>query len=164
MNKNYRNEKYSHWNKNTEDELQRRRELMNRKANLGKLHRKQERERERRRRRRKRREVWQIKVGRTIISLGFPSGSNSKEFTYSAGDLGLIHGLGRCLAEGNGYPLQYSCLEKSTDRGVWQATVHGVTKSWTWLSDYTFTFIISLVTVARGWKQPRHPSMNERIN
>ena len=41
------------------------------------------------------------------------------------GDLGSIPGLGRSLGEGNGYPLQYSCLKNSMDRGAWQATVHG---------------------------------------
>ena len=40
-----------------------------------------------------------------------------------------------CIGEGNGNPLQYSCLENPMDRGAWQATVHGVAKSWTWLSD-----------------------------
>ena len=47
----------------------------------------------------------------------------------NAGDLGLIPGSGRSPGEGNGYPLQYSCLENSMDRGAWQATVHGVTES-----------------------------------
>ena len=42
--------------------------------------------------------------------------------------------------KGNGTPLQYSCLEDPTDRGAWWAAVHGVTKSWTQLSDFTFTF------------------------
>ena len=42
--------------------------------------------------------------------------------------------------EGNGTPLQYSCLENPMDGGAWWATAHGVTKSWTWLSDFTFTF------------------------
>ena len=53
----------------------------------------------------------------------------------SVGDLGSISGLGRPPGEGNGNPLQYSCLENSLDRGTWWATVHGVAKSWTWLSD-----------------------------
>ena len=44
------------------------------------------------------------------------------------------------LREGNGTPLQYSCLENPMDRGPWWATVHGVAKSWTQLSDFTFTF------------------------
>ena len=51
------------------------------------------------------------------------------------GDLGLTPGLGRFPGEGNGYPLQYSCLETSMDRGPWWATVHGVTKSWIRLSE-----------------------------
>ena len=50
-------------------------------------------------------------------------------------DLGSIPGLGRFPGEGNGNPLQYSCLENPMGRGVWQATVHGITKSWTQLSD-----------------------------
>ena len=49
-------------------------------------------------------------------------------------DLGSIPGTGRSLGEGNGYPVQYSGLESSMDRGAWQATVHGVAKSWTWLT------------------------------
>ena len=52
-----------------------------------------------------------------------------------AGDLGLIPGLGRSPGEGNGNPLQYSCLESSIDRGTWWVTVHGVAKSRTRLSD-----------------------------
>ena len=56
----------------------------------------------------------------------------------SAGDLGLIPGLGRSPGEGNGNPLQYSCLENPMDRGAWQDIVHGVAKSWTWLSGFTF--------------------------
>ena len=59
-------------------------------------------------------------------SRGFPGGSDDKESTYSAGDLGLIPVLGRSPGEGNGNPLQYSCLENSMDRGAWRATVHGI--------------------------------------
>ena len=54
------------------------------------------------------------------------------------GDLGSIHGLGRSPGEGNGYLLQYTGLENSMDRGAWQATVHGVAKSQTRLSDFHF--------------------------
>ena len=53
----------------------------------------------------------------------------------NAGDPGSIPESGRSPEKGNGYPLQYSCLENSTDRGAWLATVHGVPKGWTWLSD-----------------------------
>ena len=61
--------------------------------------------------------------------MGFPAGSAGKESTCNAGDLGSIPGLGRSPEEGNGNPLQYSCLENSMDRGAWWATVHGVAKS-----------------------------------
>ena len=67
--------------------------------------------------------------------MGFLGGSESKESTCNAGDLGSIPGLGRSPGEGHGNPLQYSCLENHMDRGAWQATVHGVTKSQTRLSD-----------------------------
>ena len=79
---------------------------------------------------------WRKRRDRLPISvfLGFPGVSDGKESTCNAGDLGLIPGLGRCPGEGNSYPLQYSCLENSIDRGAWQATDHGVTKSWTRLS------------------------------
>ena len=56
----------------------------------------------------------------------------------SAGDLGLIPGSGRFPGEGNDNPLQYSCLENPMDRGAWWATVHGIAKSRTLLSDFTF--------------------------
>ena len=63
--------------------------------------------------------------------MGFPSGSDSKESACNVGDPGLIPGLGRALGEGIGYPLQYSCLKNSIDKGAWWATVHGVAKGWT---------------------------------
>ena len=69
---------------------------------------------------------------------GFPDGSGGKASACNAGDTGLIPGLGRSPGEGNGHPLQYSCLENSMDRGAWGATVLGVTKSWTLQSDFTF--------------------------
>ena len=56
---------------------------------------------------------------------------------YNAGDPGSIPGSGRSPGEGNGTPLQYSCLENPMDGGAWWATVHGVAKSWTRLSDFT---------------------------
>ena len=67
--------------------------------------------------------------------MGFPGGSDSKESTCNAGDLGLIPGLGRSHAGGLGNPLQYSCLENPMGIGAWQATVHEVAKSRTGLSD-----------------------------
>ena len=66
---------------------------------------------------------------------GFPGGSEGKECTCNAGDLGSILGSRRSPGEGNGYPFQYSCLENSIDIGAWQATVREVAKSWTQLSD-----------------------------
>ena len=60
---------------------------------------------------------------------GFLHSSVGKESAYNAGDPGLISGLGRSPGEGNGNPLQYSCLENSMDRGDWQATVHGVARA-----------------------------------
>ena len=53
-----------------------------------------------------------------------------KNLSTIQGDLGLIPGLERSSGEGNGYSLQYSCLENSVDGGTWQATVHGVAKSY----------------------------------
>ena len=64
-----------------------------------------------------------------------------KESICNVGELCSIPGLGRSPGEGNGYPLQYSCLENSIDRGAWQATVHGITKSWTRLNDFHFHFM-----------------------
>ena len=74
----------------------------------------------------------------------FPGGSDSKESACNVGDLGSIPGSGRSPGEGTGNPLQYSCLENPLDRGAWQATAHGVTKSRTRLSNITFTFTMRL--------------------
>ena len=66
-----------------------------------------------------------------IIVIGkerLPSDSHSKESAHNAGDPGSIPGLGRSPGEGNGNPLQYSCLGNPMDRGIWQATFHGVAK------------------------------------
>ena len=68
---------------------------------------------------------------------GFPGGSAGKESAGNAGDLGSIPGLGRSPGEGKGYPLQYSGLENSMD-----SVVHGVTTSWTQLSDFHFLSLI----------------------
>ena len=65
----------------------------------------------------------------------FPGGSNGKESAYNERDLGSIPEQGRSPGEGNSYPLQDSCLGNPMDRGAWWATVHGVTKSQTTLSD-----------------------------
>ena len=71
-----------------------------------------------------------------LISIwGFPGSSVGKESVCNAGDMALIPGLGRSPGEGIGYPLQYSYLENSMDRGAWWATVHEAAKSQTTLSD-----------------------------
>ena len=66
-----------------------------------------------------------------MLTSGLPGGSDSKETACDVGDLDSIPGLGRSPAEGNGYPLQYSCLGNPMNRGAWWATAHGVAKSWT---------------------------------
>ena len=73
--------------------------------------------------------------------MGFPGGSDSKVSACNAGDPGSISGPGRSPGEGNGNPLQFSCLENAMDRGVWQAAVHGIAKSQTQLSNFISTFI-----------------------
>ena len=85
--------------------------------------------------------------------LAFPGSSEVKASACNAGDLGSILGLGRSPGEGNGNPLQYSCLENPMDRGAWWATVHGVAKSQTRLSDFTFTFTQGSVdfTLQNAW-------------
>ena len=69
--------------------------------------------------------------------MGFPGGSDSVGSTCKAGDMDSMPGSGRSHGEGNGNPLQYSGLGNRLDRGVWQATVHEVTKSRTQLNIHT---------------------------
>ena len=80
-------------------------------------------------------------------SQDFPGGSDGKASVYNAGDPGSISGSGISAGERNGNPLQYYCLENPMDRGAWQATVHGVAKSRTRLSDFTYllTYLIVIV-------------------
>ena len=68
-------------------------------------------------------------MGFEVKSCSFPGGSGVKESACNVGDPGLIPGSRRSPGEGNGNPLQYSCLENPMERGTWQATIHGVTKS-----------------------------------
>ena len=68
----------------------------------------------------------------------------TSESSWNAGDLGSVPGWGRSLGERNGNPLQYSRLENPMDGGAWPPTVHGVAKSWTQLSDFTFFFFATL--------------------
>ena len=72
--------------------------------------------------------------------MDFPGGSDGKASAYNLGDPGSIHVSGRSPGEGNGNPLQYSSLENPMDGGAWQAMVHGIAKSRTRLSNFTFTF------------------------
>ena len=65
----------------------------------------------------------------------FPGGSEIKASAYNVGDLGFVPGSGKFPGKGNGYPLHYSCLKNHLDKGACWATVHGVAKSWTGLSD-----------------------------
>ena len=76
------------------------------------------------------------------LSCSSSSSSEGKASACNAGDSGSIPGSGRSPEEGNGSPLQYSCLENPMDGGGWWATVHGVTKSRSRLSDFTFHHIL----------------------
>ena len=67
----------------------------------------------------------------------FPVAQMIKESACNMGDLGSIPGAGRSSGEKNGNPLQYSCLKNPMDRGAWQATICGITKSWTQLNNLT---------------------------
>ena len=71
--------------------------------------------------------IWDFQGGSVVKNLPANAGDS--------GDAGLIPGLGRSPGGGNGSLLQYSSQENPMDRGAWQATVHGVTKNWTWLSN-----------------------------
>ena len=79
--------------------------------------------------------ILHVCINLDLYSLGIHGDSDSKESACNAGDLGLNPGLGRSSGEGNGNPFQYSCLENPMDWGAWWATVHGVTRSQTWLSN-----------------------------
>ena len=83
-------------------------------------------------------EVTLLVLVKTFL-LGFPGGSVVRNPPANVGDAGSIPGLRRCPGEGNGNPLQYSCLENPMDRGAWQATVHEIAKSQTQLSTTTST-------------------------
>ena len=88
----------------------------------------------------RRAELKREKLRRAKEGLGFAGGSEGKASACNMGDLGSIPGLGRSPGEGNDNPLQYSGLENSMDRGAWWATVHGVSKSRSQRSNFTFTF------------------------
>ena len=71
-----------------------------------------------------------------IFTLGFPGGSEVKASACNEEDPGFILGLGKSPGEGNGNPLQYSCLGNPMDEGAWWPTVHRIAKSWIRLSDF----------------------------
>ena len=75
------------------------------------------------------------------LPLGIPGGSDGKESACDAEDSGLIPGSGRSPGEGNGNPIQYSCLENPMGRGAWQATVHGSHKELDTTKQLLFHFI-----------------------
>ena len=81
--------------------------------------------------------------------MGFPGGSEVKASACNAGDLGSISVLGRSPGEGNGNPLQYSCLENPMDREAWWATVHGVAKNRTQLLE-----LVKLLSPVRLFATP----------
>ena len=89
-------------------------------------------------------------------------GSEVKTSACNAGDPGSIPGLGRSPGEGNGNPVQYSCLENPMEGGAWWATVHGVAKSRTRLSNFTFTFK-SLQMVIAAMKLKDACSLEEKL-
>ena len=86
--------------------------------------------------------AWWATVHEVTKDLGmtFPGGIEVKASVWNAGDPGSIPGSGRSPG-GNGTPLQYSCLENPMEGGAWQAIVHGVAKSQTRLSDFTFALV-----------------------
>ena len=85
-----------------------------------------------------------------LFHYSFPGGSDGKASAYNAGDPSLIRR--RSSGEGNGNPLQYSCLENPMDRGAWWATVHGVAKSRKALSDFTFTYFFWFFSIIDYYK------------
>ena len=87
---------------------------------------------------------------------GFLGGSDGNEYACSAEDPDSVPGLGRSPREGNGYPLQYSCLKNSMGRGTWRGTVHGVPRIWTQLSNSHFIWNMCwlLVIIASRFNRP----------
>ena len=83
----------------------------------------------------------------------FSGSSEVKASVCNVGDLGSIPGLERSPGEGNGNTLQYSCLENPMDEGAWWATVHGVARSWTRLSDFTHSLAEARVNRTGGVKK-----------
>ena len=97
----------------------------------------------------------------------FSFSSVSKEPASNAGDQGSIPGSERSLGEGNGNPLQYSCLENPMDGGAWQATIHEVAKSWTRLSNFTLLWSITAYRIQwtkvgyNPWNSKSQPELSD---
>ena len=92
---------------------------------------------------------WMLRLSQLLHSPLSPCGSDSKASALNAGDLGSIPGSGRFSGEGNGNPLQYSCLENPMGGRAWKATVQGVSKSWTQLNEFTSLHFISFTFIKR---------------
>ena len=88
--------------------------------------------------------------------MGLPGGSDGKASACNVGDPGSIPGSGRSPGGGNGNPLQHSCLQNSMDGGAWWATVHGVAKSWTRLSDFTFNLNLKMTILGYNPQNKRN--------
>ena len=94
---------------------------------------------------------WFLRYFKPSTGMRLPCGSEGKASACSAGDLGSIPGSGRSPGEGNGNPLQYSCLENPMDRGAWRATVHEVAESQTRLSNFMHTHTTG-IEVTTHWR------------
>ena len=94
--------------------------------------------------------------------MGFPGGSDGKESACNVGNLGLIPGSERSPGEGNGTPLQYSCLENPMDRGAWWATVYGVTNDWA-TNTYLLMNVWESLHLKGGFYSPCHHT-RERLH
>ena len=97
--------------------------------------------------------------------LSFPGSSDGKESPCNAGDPGSSPGSGRSSGERNGNSFQYSCLDNPMDGNSWQATVRGVTKSRTQLSDFTFTFCpdLPVCILTSSLQPPRCPAFLQHL-
>ena len=92
------------------------------------------------------------------VQFNFPGHSDGKASAYNAGEWGSMPGLGRSPGKGNGNPLQLSCLQNPMDGRAWYTTVHGVTKSRTGLSNFTFSSV-QLLSHVQLFETPMDCSM-----